>query len=207
MQKGILLVAIMVIVGAGAFFMMKKPQNPAPIVPPPVAQDTVDNETSSPVAPAESDVPEPAGHETAQAGPANGLLWSKRCDKPKTEGSAPYCEVFQKLSETKTKQRFLEFALGYSAGREKPITGVMILPLGVMLQSGGTIQVDDKTLKAFAINTCLPEGCVAQMELDPAFLDEMTQGKTLHVKFADAKGKVMGVDMPLGGFATQLGTL
>lgn len=131
--------------------------------------------------------------------------WAKRCDKQ--EGKAPYCEVFEVLSVKETKQRFMEMAVGFPNGADKPAAGILILPLGVMVGSGAMVQVDDKTEKSLKISTCLPAGCVTKLDIDAPFLAELTAGKVLNIKFANAEGKTMAAQLPLEGFKPALDSL
>jgi len=200
MKKWIVLGVAALIVGAAVFFVMKSNSgavdSPAPVV-------QAEGEGLA-IAPKADEAAPQAGSEgsATAAAPSEGTAWAKRCDKPKEEGKPEYCEVFQKLTVTKTKQRFLEFAVGYPAGKEKSPYAVIVLPLGILVQSGGTMQVDDKPVKQFGIQTCLPAGCIVKVELDAASTADMSAGNLLHLKFASAEGKVMGVDLQLKGFGS-----
>ncbi|MCC6598615.1 MAG: invasion associated locus B family protein [Alphaproteobacteria bacterium] len=185
-MKWIVLVAVVLVAGVGGFLLMK-------------------NRNAAPGSAAQA-------QETA-ADAAKGNVksteqyfgnWGSRCDT--VEGKPPYCEAFQRLSVKETRQRFMEFAVGFPAGAVSA-TGVVVLPLGVLVKAGGALKVDEKEPRRFSINTCLPAGCVARITLDETLLSEMKSGKLMAVTFANAEGKPMTVNLPLDGFDKALATI
>jgi invasion protein IalB len=127
----------------------------------------------------------------------DGAGWSKRC----VEEDKSKCEVFITVTDSKTKQRFMEIAFGYPEPGQEVMAGV-ILPLGIVVSAGGFFQVDeDPQGKKFQIITCTPSGCIAKFKLDNAFMDKLTAGKMLTVGVMQTNGKPLKVQMPLENFA------
>ncbi len=137
--------------------------------------------------------------------------WFKRCDAPKkgADNQKPHCEIFQTLSVKETKQKFLEFAVGYN-GDPDPVSAqaVIILPLGIAVNAGGIMQIDDEEGgEKFIIKTCAPSGCIASFTLKPEFLAKMKSGKNMYISFVDNQNKTRKTQMPLQGFSATLKSL
>lgn len=135
--------------------------------------------------------------------------WSKRCNESQkgSENQKPNCEIFQILTVTKTKQKFLEFALGYG-GNPASANAVIVLPLGLQLNKGGLLQIDKQEGgEKFSLETCLPSGCVARFKIKPEFLKGMMGGQNLYISIVDTHGKVMKIKLSLQGFDTTLKSL
>jgi invasion protein IalB len=125
-------------------------------------------------------------------------LWKKRCESDKDEPGK--CEAFQLVTETKTQKRFMEVAFGYPEKGDQASV-VIILPLGVMVAAGGTLQADsDKDGKKFPIVTCVPAGCVGRFKLDADFVTRLKGAKALTVGMYGGDGKPLNVKLPLDGF-------
>lgn len=85
----------------------------------------------------------------------------------------------------------------------KTATGTLVLPFGLALDAGATLQVDDKPAQApLRFSTCLSVGCVVPLSFDDAFLAALRAGTTLKmmVKAADAD-KPVSFSVPLKGFS------
>ncbi len=150
---------------------------------------------------------QPTGATTPQTISKNtDSSWSKRCDAPQegAENQKPYCEAFQILSVTETKQKFLEFAVGYR-GSPAVANAALLLPLGIQVNAGGIMQIDEEEqAEQFTIETCLPAGCISRFALKPELVSKMSAGQNLYISFADAQGQTMKIQLPLQGFAMTL---
>lgn len=152
------------------------------------------------------------GQEEA-AKPADGLVkqatlpegtdaWKIRCNSEeanKAEQKRGKCEVFQQLLVQETKKRFAEFAIGFPEGQNEA-RGIMILPLGVLLEPGVEMQIDDQQSFKFKIRYCEPGGCAAFLSLNDQVLNMMRNGKVAKITLQSAQGKSLTFEMSLKGF-------
>ncbi|MFT4118292.1 invasion associated locus B family protein [Bradyrhizobium sp.] len=89
---------------------------------------------------------------------------------------------------------------------DNTVTGTMVLPFGLLLSAGATLQIDEqKPLAPLAFNTCVPGGCVINIVFDAATVTALRSGKALKVaaKTADNQ-RDFPLTVSLNGFATGL---
>jgi invasion protein IalB len=135
--------------------------------------------------------------------PASEQPWKVRCsseEASKAEQKRGKCEVFQQLIVQETKKRFAEFAIGFPEG-QKEARGIMILPLGVLLEPGVEMQIDDQQPFKFKVRYCEPGGCAAFLSLNDSVLNMLKNGKVAKVSLQSAQGKTLSFDLSLKGFA------
>ncbi len=134
------------------------------------------------------------------------VAWTMRC-QPQKEGEASadkkHCEVFQRLIVKESSARVAEFAIGFPEGGDVA-RGVVVLPLGILLQSGVEMKIDEGKPYAFKIRYCTNAGCFAYVNLDKTILDSMRQGKLASFFFKSADGKDVNLSMTLSGFEAAL---
>lgn len=139
----------------------------------------------------------------------SAVAWTVRC-QPQKEGAATAdkgaCEIFQRLVVKESMARVAEFAIGFPDGGEVA-RGVVVLPLGILLQPGVEMRVDTGKPYAFKIRYCTEAGCFAYVNLDKAILDNMRQGTAANFLFKSADGKDVNLSMTLAGFSTALKSL
>lgn len=71
-------------------------------------------------------------------------------------------------------------AIELQAGADDAITGNLVLPFGLLLNAGVTLQVDDQpAMSPLSFRTCLPVGCVAPLDLDQSSVAALRAGTTL----------------------------
>jgi len=190
MIRSILLVLVLVVVVGGSYFMFfsgkgdDAPQTAGKLTAP----------QGQPVADGKKGAPAPA----ASGGED---VWAQRCSK---EGDK-HCEVFQRLVVEETKQRLVEFAVGYPSELKGEAQAVVLLPLGVLVSEGLILTVDGKSPARAVFRTCGPDGCIVAVNLPKEFLALMNTGKVLGVSFIDGgTGKQLNVGLSLTGFAAKL---
>lgn len=138
------------------------------------------------------------------AGAAEQEPWQKRCSKPKDGKGAESCEIFQKLVVAKSGARFVEFAIGYPADDKKVARGVFILPLGILLENGVKMTIDDGQAFKFNVRYCDQGGCYAFISLNEQLIDLMKKGSEAKVNFVGASGQAFNVGVTLKGFTTAV---
>jgi invasion protein IalB len=110
--------------------------------------------------------------------------------------------LLQHRQNQQNGQRILAIEVGAGADG-KTATGTLVMPFGLVLDAGVSLQVDEKTAEApLPFSTCLPAGCVVPLSFDGAFLAALRTGSTLKtmVTAADAKEPI-SFSVPLKGFS------
>ncbi len=133
-----------------------------------------------------------------------GDPWSIRCSG---SGDKKHCEMFQTLVMKDTKQRLSEFAIGYvdSAGNSKrKIRGVIILPLGVLVQNKVIALVDGKAIFSASPRYCLASGCYVFVNLSEKILDKFRKGNKVVFTVKAMNGNNVDISMSLKGFTKTL---
>ncbi|MBP1852004.1 invasion associated locus B family protein [Rhizobium halophytocola] len=83
--------------------------------------------------------------------------------------------------------------------------GALVLPFGLSLPKGVSLQVDRKTFgKPLGFFTCLPAGCFVPLRLDAGMVAMLGKGQALLVLAADRTGKPLQLSISLAGFDAAL---
>ena len=75
------------------------------------------------------------------------------------------------------------------------------LPLGLNLQGGAKLQVDDGKPTELPIQTCENRGCYAGTPIAPDLLAALKSGKQLKVLFQNLGKETITIPLPLADFA------
>jgi invasion protein IalB len=132
--------------------------------------------------------------------------WFKECEMITDEkgGQIELCQISQTLLDKETDQPMMKIAVGYVPDKEQPVA-VITLPLGIFLPPGIELQIDGKgKVGRLPINTCLPSGCQAGVQLDEDFVARMKQGSQMTVTFGNPQGKGVTAPVSLKGFTAGL---
>jgi invasion protein IalB len=139
--------------------------------------------------------------ETAKADSGTEIVemgWQKRCADKKSE-EAKKCEIFQRLAIKKSDMRVAEFAIGFPEKKDTA-RGVVVLPLGILLEPGVAMKIDDGKPFVFKARYCVNAGCFSYINLDKSILDSMKKGKLASFFFKTAEGQDVNLIMNLTGF-------
>jgi invasion protein IalB len=98
--------------------------------------------------------------------------WLVRC--PTSPQPMP-CDAVQLLLEPKSKQRVLSVSVAYDQVKALPVVRI-ILPLGVWLPNGVTVQAGAVKIDKVAVRRCEPFGCVVEGFLDAKLREAMRKG-------------------------------
>lgn len=114
------------------------------------------------------------------------------------------CAVSQAQFDEKTKRRALAIELVNLT--DSKANGAILLPFGLALGKGITLQIDDAAAgPARMFSTCLPAGCLVPLVLDGSFLTAARKGKTLKIGASTADGKPVSIlSFPLDGLDTAV---
>ncbi|MBN9333197.1 invasion associated locus B family protein [Devosia sp.] len=90
----------------------------------------------------------------------------------------------------------------YAAAQEETVSGTLVLPFGLQLASGVTLQIDDAaTIPPLVFSTCLPAGCLVPFTLDGQTVAAARAGKTLNLQAASITGQPVALPVSLAGFS------
>lgn len=120
------------------------------------------------------------------------------------EGAAPAC-AFSQTQSNQNNQRVLAIELTTADGG-KSMHGNLVLPFGLLLDSGAFLQIDEgEPGEANRFSTCLPAGCVVPLTFDTAALTALRAGQKLNVRARAIDGnKDTNFTISLKGFAPAL---
>jgi invasion protein IalB len=124
--------------------------------------------------------------------------WQIRCDTP--PGSrAEQCAVVQNVAaEDRPNVALSIIALRTADGRARLLR--VLAPLGVLLPSGLGLKIDDADIGRAGFVRCLPSGCVAEVVMDDALLNQLSTGKTATFIIFQTPEEGIGVPVSLTGF-------
>jgi len=111
---------------------------------------------------------------------------------------------FISQQQTQNGQRFLTIEL--HIGSNETVTGGLVLPFGLLLEAGLSLQVDNQpALPVLRFRTCLSVGCVVPLALDAATLCNMRTGTALKIIGKDSKtNEDVPFTVSLDGFSAAL---
>jgi len=130
--------------------------------------------------------------------------WVVRCDTPAK--GAKRCRMVQVVRLKDSGQRLMQIGVSRVEGADAPMASV-ILPLGIYLPAGLTIQVDENEALRAPIEQCSRAGCEARLQMTEALAAQMKAGKTAKYTFQNVLRKDVTVPAPLAGFATAFGEM
>ena len=127
--------------------------------------------------------------------------WTMRCFSVQT--AAP-CDVFQMVIKKDTKQRVLNVSIAY-APRDNSYVAQFVVPWGLALEKGLTIEAGKYSAKGLPFRRCSVEGCYVEGRLDSATVDALTRTKLkATLKITSYEGKPINLPLSLNGFAAAL---
>lgn len=114
--------------------------------------------------------------------------------------NGPSCRVVQEQVHQESGQRVLAVELVPTASGG--LAGTFVLPLGLRLDAGVTVQVDDgEASQPLRFSTCLPGGCQVPVAADEATSAAWQAGETLKLAAQLMDGRTITFSVPLNGFA------
>ena len=109
------------------------------------------------------------------------------------------CVLAQEQIDRETRRRVLTMELRPEGGGVK---GTLVLPFGLSLDKGVAYQLDEGQLGAVQrFRTCLPVGCVIDVDFDARTVAPFRTGNTLKVKAIADGGQEMVFSVPLSVFS------
>jgi invasion protein IalB len=112
------------------------------------------------------------------------------------------CSITQDQTQ-QNGQRLL--AVEMRARPDGAAIGTLLLPFGILFDSGVTPQIDDQPpLAPLRFRTCLPTGCVALLPVDPPTLVKLRAGSVLKLKVTTAANTELIFPVSLHGLTAAL---
>jgi invasion protein IalB len=129
--------------------------------------------------------------------------WTVTCAVPAVSGSTgKVCVVSQEQRMKDTGQLLLAIELRQAV---QGAAATFVLPFGVALAKGATLQVDDLAASApLPFQTCLPIGCLVPVNFDARMVASLRKGTALKVTVVSASGGEMPLSISLKGFSRAL---
>jgi invasion protein IalB len=158
---------------------------------------------AAPPALAQKKKPTPAAKLAAKAG-ANGkpeLMyspWIKMCGKNKQTKDKKVC-VLTKVGRLENGMPVAVVQLFEPEGLPKMMR--VTVPLGMQLQHGTRVIIDDGTPVNEPYRICIPRGCFSDYPVSDAMIKKMKKGHTLIVQAINAEGRKISLPLPLKDFA------
>lgn len=111
------------------------------------------------------------------------------------------CVMSQQQRKNDTRQ--LVLAAEFNAVTAEEVRGSLVLPFGLRLADGVTLQIDDQdTLAVLPFGTCLPAGCLVPVSFEREAVSALRAGGMLRLKaFAHDTGKAVQFGVSLKGFS------
>ncbi|MGY4303375.1 invasion protein IalB [Bradyrhizobium sp. USDA 4369] len=117
-------------------------------------------------------------------------------------GATKRCTMSQAQAQ-QNGQRVLAIELIASNGNT--VSGTLVLPFGLALDSGVAFQIDEKPpMQPARFRTCLPVGCIVSVTFDARTLVALRAGTALKLKATADGGAAAPFSISLQGFGTAL---
>jgi invasion protein IalB len=157
-----------------------------------------------------ADSPAPALPPAAQQPAVNPNLvvnelhddWSVRCFT--VESRAP-CDILQVGSNAETQQRVSLISIAYLPATQS-FAAQIIVPLGVALSRGLSLQAGEGSLVGVKFNRCERDGCYVEIALPQATVDaiRMLTEDTLITVFSYGQGELLELPFSVSGFSEAM---
>ena len=144
--------------------------------------------------------------EKLQASDSYTVGWTLQCRPTAKEAVA--CEINNAIYSSPNKQQFLAVAIARNAGdvAKGRMVVQVVLPHGVNLESGATVQTDDNEPLALIPLTSDATGLVEKAYLNDASLPSLSKCKLMTFAFSGLDGKAYSVKFDCLGLPALLKT-
>lgn len=128
--------------------------------------------------------------------------WNLTCQ---SSTSAVACAVSQQQTQ-QNGQRVMAVELRRNG--DGTLAGNLVLPFGLLLDAGATLQIDDgQALEALRFSTCVPAGCIVPLSLGEETVAALRAGSVLKIKVRSTDQKDVVLPVSLKGLAPALDRL
>jgi invasion protein IalB len=126
--------------------------------------------------------------------------WIKICNKSSTDPNAKQVCVTAKDGRLENGMPVAAVALIEPQGEARKLMRVTV-PLGMQLQHGTRMIIDQETPATAPYFMCFPNGCMADYEANADMVAKLKKGKTLTVQAINMQGQPISLPLPLADFA------
>jgi invasion protein IalB len=126
--------------------------------------------------------------------------WTKFCGKDQNQAGAKEVCLTVKEARLETGQFLAGAALIEQEGEQKKIFRIT-LPLGMQLPQGTRVVVDQDQPLTGRYIVCLPNGCMADFEVNPDFVGRLKKGQSIVLQGINLPGQAASYPIPLVDFA------
>ncbi len=124
--------------------------------------------------------------------------WELRCETP-PGASREQCALIQSVAaEDKPNVNLVVIVLKTADNKSRLLR--VIAPLGVLLPAGLGLKVDQIDVGRAGFVRCLPSGCVAEVVMEDALLDQLRGGQTGTFIIFNTPEEGIGIPLQLAGF-------
>ncbi|MCS6760219.1 MAG: invasion associated locus B family protein [Candidatus Devosia euplotis] len=123
--------------------------------------------------------------------------WQMSCDTP-PGASFEQCAIIQNVLAEDQPNVGLSAIILRTADRQASLLRILA-PLGVLLPNGLGLNVDGQDMGRAAFVRCLPNGCVAEVVLDDALVDTLTNGESAIFVVFKTPEEGIGIPVSLRG--------
>ncbi|HVV81313.1 MAG TPA: invasion associated locus B family protein [Pseudolabrys sp.] len=176
----------------------------------PAAKPAEKKPAAKPATPAKPAAPAPApqaqapanGAPTAQNGQQPNLMyspWIKICNKGNEPNAKQVC-VTAKDGRLENGMPVAAAALIEPQGEARKLIRITV-PLGMQLQHGTRLIVDQEAPATAPYFMCFPNGCMADYEANADMVGKLKKGHTLTIQAINMQGQAISLPLPLADFA------
>ena len=125
-------------------------------------------------------------------------FWTKICQKGPEANAKQVCFIARD-AHVESGMPVVVVVLVEPEGEAKKLR--VTLPLGVSLQPGTRVIIDNGQPLTGPYVICLPNGCMAEYEASDELITQMKSGQSLHVQGINGSRQPISIPIPLGDFA------
>ena len=130
--------------------------------------------------------------------------WTVYCEDFQEDGETfRACEMLQRVTVEDSGEVIMEVVVGYMPDRGMPMA-LFSVPLGIRLQPGLELQVDNNEPVRIAVDICGEDGCMASMLFDEDMLRQFRMGTDGTVTIRDARNQSFDLPISMMGFTAAL---
>jgi invasion protein IalB len=126
--------------------------------------------------------------------------WTKICGKDQQQANAKEVCLVIKEARLETGQFVAGAVLVEPEGEPRKILRVT-LPLGMLLQQGTRVIIDQGTPAQRPYVVCFPNGCMSDYDADADMVSKLKKGQGLIIQAFNAGGQPISLQLPLADFA------
>jgi invasion protein IalB len=183
-------------------------QTPAPAAKPaekkaapkPAAPKPAQAQEQQPAAPAPTAAEQAVAGQAPQQPDLMYSPWIKICNKASNEPNAKQICVTAKDGRLENGMPVAAVALIEPQGEPRKLIRITV-PLGMQLQHGTRMVIDQDQPAQAPYFMCFPNGCMADYEATADMIAHMKKGKTLTLQAINMQGQAISLPLPLADFA------